>query len=115
MEYLNKESFQERVFDLKTPEIFKGSKPVIIDFFAEWCGPCKVVAPILESLSKEYEGKIDIYKVDIDQVHELASFFKIRSIPSILFIPSNGGPSKMIHGAVPKKTMEEAIKEVLKA
>jgi thioredoxin 1 len=113
MENLNKETFKEKIFDFED-KAFPSSrdfKPTIIDFSAEWCGPCKIVAPILENLSKKYDGKIDFYNVDVDENHELSEFFKIKSIPTILFIP-NDGPSKMLHGALPSKTFEQNIKEI---
>jgi len=92
---------------------FEGDKPAVIDFYADWCGPCKMVAPILDELSKEYEGKIDIYKVDTEKERELAGIFGIRSIPSILFIPLNDKP-QMAAGALPKDTFKQAFSDVLK-
>ena len=114
MENLTKETFIEKVFDYENEQEwkFKGDKPAIIDFYADWCGPCKMVAPILEELSKEYEGKVDIYKIDTEDQQELAMTFGIRSIPSILFIPKEDTP-QMSMGALPKQAFEEAIKEVL--
>ncbi len=92
MEHLTKESFKNKVFDFESNQewSFAGDKPCIIDFYADWCNPCKVVAPILENLAEEYEGKVDIYKVDTEKEQELASMFNIRSIPSILFVPKDG-------------------------
>ena len=83
MEHLTKESFKNKVFDFESNQewSFAGDKPCIIDFYADWCNPCKVVAPILENLAEEYEGKVDIYKVDTEKEQELASMFNIRSIP----------------------------------
>lgn len=91
---------------------YLGDKPAIIDFYATWCGPCKMVSPILEELAGEYAGKIVIYKVDTDQEQELASAFGIRSIPSILFIPIKGKP-QMSAGAMPKESFKEAIEKLL--
>ena len=91
---------------------YLGDKPCIIDFYAAWCGPCKVVAPILEDLAKEYEGQIYIYKVDTEAEQELAGAFGIRSIPSILFCPMNAAP-QMAQGALPKDSFKKAIVEVL--
>lgn len=91
---------------------FLGDKPAIIDFYASWCGPCKSIAPILEELAAEYDGKIDIYKVDTEAEEELAAAFSIRSIPAILFVPMNGAP-QMAQGAMPKSAFKEAIEEVL--
>jgi thioredoxin 1 len=115
MENLTKETFIEKVFDYEkeTEWKFKGTKPAIIDFYADWCGPCKMVAPILEKLSEEYNGKIDIYKIDTEDQYELASTFGIRSIPSILFIPVGEKP-EMAQGALSKPALEQVIKELLK-
>ncbi|GAB1403550.1 thioredoxin [Lentimicrobium sp.] len=114
MEHLTLESFKEKVFDFdKNQEWkFEGKLPCIIDFYADWCGPCKMVAPILEELSKEYEGKVNIYKVDTESEQELAGAFGIRSIPSILFCPVDGQP-QMAQGALPKNTFVQAINDVL--
>lgn len=114
MEHLTLETFKEKVFDFEKSQEwnFSGERPAIIDFYADWCGPCKMVAPILEELSKEYQGKVDIYKIDTDKEQQLAGMFGIRSIPSILFIPKEGQP-QMAQGALPKPTMKKAIEEVL--
>ncbi len=114
MEYLTKESFIEKVFDFEneTEWKFKGTKPAIIDFYADWCGPCKMISPILEQLSKEYDGKVDIYKIDTEEQQELSAMFGIRSIPSLLFIPTSDKP-QMAVGALPKDGFIKAIDEVL--
>lgn len=91
---------------------YLGDKPCIIDFYADWCGPCKTIAPILEDLAKEYDGQIYIYKVDTEKEQELAAAFGIRSIPSLLFVPMNEQP-QMAQGALPKETFKKAIDEVL--
>lgn len=107
--------FKNKVMDFdKNPDSwnFKGDKPAIIDFYATWCGPCKATAPILDSLAEEYQGKIDVYKVDVDQEQEIASMFGIRSIPSLLFIPMEGEP-KMQVGAMGRIDLEKAIKNTL--
>jgi len=91
---------------------YLGDKPCIIDFYASWCGPCKVVAPILEELAKEYDGQIYIYKVDTEAEQELAGAFGIRSIPTILFCPVGENP-QMAQGALPKDAFKQAIEEVL--
>ncbi|MFQ7041062.1 MAG: thioredoxin, partial [Barnesiella sp.] len=91
---------------------YLGNKPCIIDFYATWCGPCKAVAPVLEELAEEYAGKIDIYKVDVDQEQELAGAFGIRSVPSILFVPMDGQP-QMAMGAMSKADFKKAIEEIL--
>lgn len=115
MELLTTESFKEKVFNWEETQEwkFRGELPCIIDFYADWCGPCKMVAPILEQLAKEYEGKINIYKVDTEAQQELAGMFGIQSIPSILFCPVEGQP-QMAMGALPKASFESAISDVLK-
>ena len=114
IEHLTKETFLSKVFNYETNKEwkFEGDKPAIIDFYADWCGPCKMVAPILEELAQDFDGKIDIYKVNTEEEQELASVFGIRSIPSILFIPSDG-PPQMAMGALPKDTFIKAFKDVL--
>ncbi len=114
MEHLTKETFLKKVFNYEENKDWKyeGDLPCIIDFYADWCGPCKMVAPILEELSKEYEGKIYIYKVDTEDQQELAAAFGIRSIPSIMFVPMDEQP-QMAQGALPKATIKKAIEEVL--
>jgi thioredoxin len=114
VEHLTTETFKEKVFNYeKNAEWkFEGTRPAMVDFYADWCGPCKMVAPILEELSKEFDGKIDIYKVNTDQEQELSSAFGIQSIPSLLFIPMGEQP-QMAMGALPKETFKKAIKDVL--
>ena len=113
-EHLTKETFKRKVFDYETNKEWKyeGERPCIIDFYADWCGPCKMVAPVLEELSTDFSGKMDIYKVNTEEEQELASVFGIRSIPSFLFIPVNGQP-QMAMGALPKETFIKAFKDVL--
>ena len=114
MEHLTKETFLNKVFNFETNKEwkFEGNLPCIIDFYADWCNPCKIVAPILEELSTEYEGKINIYKINTEVETELAGAFGIRSIPSILFCPKEGQP-QMAVGALPKDSMKQAIEEIL--
>lgn len=114
VEHLTKESFLSKVFNYETNKEwkFEGVRPCVIDFYADWCGPCKMVAPILEELSNEFEGKVDIFKVDTEAEQELAAVFGIRSIPSILFVPADGQP-QMAMGALPKDTFIKAFKDVL--
>ena len=114
MEHLTKETFLKKVFNYEQNKEWKyeGDLPCLIDFYADWCGPCKIVAPVLEELAKEYEGKIHIYKVDTEDQQELAAAFGIRSIPSLLFCPMEGQP-QMAMGALPKNTLKKAIDEVL--
>jgi thioredoxin len=113
-EHLTLKTFKEKVFDFSVDKEwkYKGDVPGIIDFYADWCGPCKMVAPIIEQLSKEYEGRLNVWKVDTDAEQELAGTFGIQSIPSILFIPVEGKP-QMAAGALPKATFEKIIKEDL--
>jgi len=114
VEHLTVASFKEKVFDYEHNSEWKyaGDKPCVIDFYANWCGPCKMVAPVLEELAKEYDGKLDVFKVNTEQEQELAAVFRIQSIPSILFVPKEGAP-QMAMGALPKETFERAFKEVL--
>ena len=116
MEHLTKETFLDKVFNFETNNEwkFEGNLPCLIDFYADWCGPCKMVAPILEELSEEFKGKINIYKVDTEAEQELAAAFGIRSIPSLLFCPMDGKP-QMAMGALPKQAMKDAINDVLLA
>jgi len=115
LEHLTIETFKEKVFNFEVNKEwkFEGLKPCLIDFYADWCNPCKMVAPILEELQKEYDGKLDIYKVNTEQEQELSSIFGIRSIPSILFVPLEGQP-QMAAGALPKDTFKKAFSEILK-
>ena len=114
MEHLTKETFKQKVFNYETNPNWKlgSDKPCIIDFYADWCQPCKIVAPILENLSKKYEGKINFYKVDTESEQELARIFNIRSIPTMLFCPVEGSPQVAV-GALPENAIEEAITKVL--
>ncbi|HIP36028.1 MAG TPA: thioredoxin [Crocinitomix sp.] len=111
---LTTDKFKEEVFDYTTEKEwkYKGNKPAIIDFYADWCGPCKMVAPILEELSDEYKDKLLIYKVDTEVEQELSAVFQIRSIPSMLFIPVDKQPM-MQAGALPKTSLKEVIEKEL--
>lgn len=113
-EHLTKQTFLEKVFNYEENKEWKfnGELPCLIDFYADWCGPCKIVAPILEELSIEYAGKINIYKIDTEVEQELAAAFGIRSIPSLLFCPKDDRP-QMAQGALPKNALIEAINSVL--
>jgi len=113
MEHLTKEDFKEKIFDFENEKewSYKGNKPCIIDFYADWCAPCKIVHPILEDLKEEFKDKINIYKINTEDQEELAQAFGIMSIPSILFIPKNGKP-QMAQGAIPKDSFYKAIKDV---
>ena len=113
-EQLTKETFLEKVFNFSENKEWKyeGDVPCIIDFYADWCGPWKAIAPVLEVVSQEYAGKINIYKVDTEVEQELSAAFAIRSIPSMLFCPKEGEP-QMAQGALPKQELERIIKDVL--
>jgi len=115
LEHLTKETFKEKVFNFELHKDwkFEGKTPCMIDFYADWCGPCKMVAPVLEELQKEYGSNLIIYKVNTEDEQELSSMFGIQSIPSLLFVPVDGQP-QMAMGALPKATFEQAIAEVLK-
>jgi thioredoxin 1 len=115
LEHLNKQTFKEKIFNFEQNKEWKyeGSVPCLIDFYADWCGPCKMVAPVLEELQKEYGSNLIIYKIDTEQEQELAGMFGIQSIPSLLFVPVDGQP-QMAMGALPKATFEKAIEDVLK-
>ncbi len=114
MEHLTKETFLEKVFNYEKNKEwkFEGELPCLIDFYADWCQPCKMVAPVLEELSKEFKDKINIYKIDTEQQQELSATFGIRSIPSLLFCPKDAQP-QMAQGALPKETLKQVINDVL--
>ncbi len=113
-EHLTKDTFLQKVFNYEQNEEWKyeGELPAIIDFYADWCQPCKMVAPILEEISEEYKDQLHVYKIDTEQEQELAAAFGIRSIPSMLFIPVNEKP-QMAVGALPKDSILQAMQEVL--
>ncbi|HWJ29206.1 MAG TPA: thioredoxin [Flavisolibacter sp.] len=112
--HLTQQDFKNKIFDYEKEQewSFKGDLPAIIDFYADWCGPCKAVAPILEELSNEYDGKINIYKIDTDKEMELSALFGIQSIPTLLFIPIQGKPM-LQKGAIPKNAFQQVIEERL--
>ncbi len=114
IEHLNVETFKQKIFDYSANKEwkFQGEKPAIIDFYADWCGPCKTVAPILEDLAAEFSGKLDFFKIDTEDQQELAAIFGVQSIPSLLFIPSEEQP-QMAVGALTRETFVKAFKEVL--
>lgn len=114
MEFLVKQTFLDKVFNYEKNKEwkFEGDLPCLIDFYADWCQPCKMVAPILEELSEEYKGKVNIYKIDTEAERELSAAFGIRSIPSLLFCPKDGQP-QMAQGALPKETIKQVIEDVL--
>lgn len=113
--HLTKEIFLKKVWNYeKNPKewIYEGDKPCIIDFYADWCGPCRQFAPTLQTIANKYKGKLYCYKINIDEQKELASVFGVKSIPSILFIPQQG-QAQMGMGNMPKETVVKAIEEVL--
>lgn len=113
--HITKADFLKKIYNYEaSPNEWKylGDKPAIIDFYADWCGPCKMIAPPLEQLAKEYAGKIDIYKVDVDKETELAQVFGIQGIPALLYIPMTGNP-QMLQGALPKDQLKEKIETIL--
>jgi thioredoxin 1 len=112
--HLTAQDFKEKVFNYETGKEWKyeGNLPAIVDFYADWCSPCKMVAPILEELALEYSGKIVVYKVNTENEQELASVFGIQSIPTLLFIPKEGQPQAAM-GALPRQTFEQVIQDVL--
>ena len=114
VQYLTTSDFRKKIMDYEAhPDewVFAGSRPAVIDFYTTWCGPCKMMAPVVESLAGKYAGKIDFYKVDIDQETELASVFGISSIPTFLFIPVKGKPSVQM-GAMQKEDFEGLIDKI---
>ena len=115
VENLTNETFIQKVFDYGNSKEWKyqGNLPAIIDFWAPWCGPCRMVGPIIEELSNEYNGKVNFFKVNSDEEQELSSVFGIRSIPSLLFIPMEGAP-QMAVGALPKDELKKIINQELK-
>lgn len=111
---MNKDMFIKNVFDYEKSQDwkYKGDKPAIIDLYADWCGPCRMTAPIMKELAKEYAGKIVIYKVNVDKERELAALFNASSIPLFVFIPMEGEP-QLFRGAADKATYQKAIEDFL--
>ena len=112
---LTTSEFIDKVYDYNSnPGVwnFKGEKPALIDFFASWCGPCKMMSPVLDEMSELYSAKIDVYKVNVDEEPELSEIFGIRSIPSLLFVPKGNEPS-MVQGAMPKNELKKLIDDLL--
>ena len=113
---LTKGGFLRRVADIETMATnwkFLGDKPAVIDFYASWCGPCQRLLPVIETLSDEFEGKIDIYKVNVDQEEELAAAFNIRTIPTLIFIPMDGKPEREV-GGKSESELHERLNNLLK-
>lgn len=113
--HINQSEFIEKVYDYKkNPDkwVYEGSKPAIIDFYADWCGPCRRLSPVLEKLAEKYKDKIVIYKVNTDKERELAAAFGITSLPTLVFIPLGDTP-QVSQGALPREVLEKGIEEVL--
>jgi thioredoxin len=112
--HLTDVTFKTKVFNYTANKEWKyeGNKPAIIDFYATWCGPCRMMSPIIEQVAKEYGDKIVIYKVDTDAEQVLAQSLGIQSLPTLLFIPMDGKPQASM-GAIPKESLEKAINEIL--
>ncbi|WP_439184647.1 thioredoxin [Carboxylicivirga taeanensis] len=112
--YLDAKSFKEKVFDYEnnTEWKYEGEVPAILDFYADWCGPCKMLSPVLKNLQKEYKGKIQIYKINTDQERELSATFGIRSLPTIVFVPLKGEPQAAM-GYRSQNDLETMISEIL--
>ena len=106
--------FKEKIFNYETNKTwkFEGTLPVIIDFYATWCGPCRVLSPLVEEVAKKYDGKILVYRVDTDKEPKLAQSMGIQSLPTLLFIPVKGQPRSTV-GSIPRETLEKAVNEVL--
>lgn len=112
---LNEETFMQRVADFRNPHTewkYKGNRPAIVDFYATWCGPCRVLSPVLEEIASVYKGVVDVYKVDVDMCESVADAYGIRSIPTTFFVPLHGKPVEMV-GAITKREVERQIAEVL--
>lgn len=112
--HLTKETFVGNVCDLENDSawVYKGDKPAIVDFYADWCGPCRRLSPILEEIAEEQQEHLVVYKVNVDKESELAAKFGIRSLPTIMFIPLNGVPS-VVEGFLPKEELYKAIDTLL--
>ena len=113
--HLTKEGCRRRVADFEqtTEWKFLGSRPALIDFYASWCGPCKMLSPVIDELAQEYEGKVDIYKVNVDQEEDLSALFGIRTIPTLIFINAEGEPERVMGGR-PKAELREKLDQMLK-
>lgn len=113
-EDLNKETFRDKIFNFEKNKEWKyeGTLPALVDFWAPWCGPCRLVGPVIDQLSEDYAGRVNFFKVNTEEEQELAGMFGIQSIPSLLFIPVVGVP-KMALGALPKKELKRIIESEL--
>jgi thioredoxin len=116
IEHLTYESFKEKVWDFeKNPDefIFLGKEPAMIDFYADWCKPCKIIAPYMDEIAETYEGKLKVYKIDTQVEKELTKVFGIRGIPAVMFIPMEGQPAQQM-GALPKEEYIKRVEELIK-
>ena len=113
--HLTKQEFLNKVVNYEenpTEWKFLGDKPAVLDFYAEWCGPCKRLLPILETVSDEYDGQVDVYKINVDEEEELAQVFGVQTIPTLFFIPKEGNPQRSV-GGMPKDVLKSAIDSIL--
>lgn len=110
VQHIDAAQFKATIFDFETQKqwLFKGKRPCIVDFYADWCGPCKMLSPTMDQLAKEYAGKIDFYKIDIDKEPELAQVFQVSSIPALLFCPQKDQP-QMSAGLMSKEDLQKVI------
>ncbi len=115
MEILNRDTFRPKIFDFEKGNdwSFSDQRPAIVDFYADWCGPCRALGPVLEDVANSYQGQIDVYKVNTEATPELAAMFGVRGIPAILFVPKTGEPV-MSSGYMPRESFDRAIKDVFK-
>lgn len=113
--HLTDDSFKQLIFNYEKDKEWKyqGNKPAIIDFYADWCAPCRQLSPLVEELAKQYSGKIVVYKVDTEKEGKLTQILGIQALPTLLFIPMEGKP-QVTMGALPKESLEEAVNQVLK-
>ncbi|MBO7083944.1 MAG: thioredoxin [Bacteroidales bacterium] len=115
VQHLTYKEFIDKIWDLeKSPKefIFKGETPAIVDFYADWCGPCRKVGPIMEKLAKDYDGRLSVYKINVDKEKELSAIFQVRSIPTVIFIPMQGQPMMQV-GAMSESEYRKVVDERL--